>query len=230
MKTLSWRPWASTVALAALAIAPCVQAQTVTFESVAPTFLAPSVTSDGFVFTSDAYGFSGVDNATAFSSFGNAPAGAQGNFLYALNGDGIEMRAANGSSFMLDTFSASFLAPMGGMAAGIVPGELYVIGTNAAGGNRPLIDIYVFPASNASGNFAFTTYASLQLKGISLSKVDFFSCVYDAQGTCDFDFPNSSLMAPQFALDNVTVVPEPATLALFAAGIAALVLRRRAAA
>jgi hypothetical protein len=222
MRKFDWRSWLGATVLGAAAAMP-VQAGNVDFEDVAPTlFSASSINSGEFTFESDGFGFSGVDSAAAFV-FGNAPPNATGQFLFMLNNDGMLMRRTDGNSFFLEGFDAAFIPPLGGLGAGIVPGELFVLGEDVTG--NLLLDIFVFPASTGNGDFEFTTFRTAGLAGAKLASVGFFACIYDVNGFCSF----SAIDVPaQFALDNIDL-PEPGALLMaFTALALAGFVRRRA--
>jgi hypothetical protein len=169
-------------------------------------------------------GFSGVDGAGAFV-FGNAPVNADGQFLFMLNGDGILMRREGGSRFFLDAFDASFVAPLGGLGAGIVPGELHIAGLTTAGAH--VADAFVFTGSDGNGDFLFSSFGAGTLAGLALREVGFTACIYQGDGSCSFDALD---VPPQFALDNVNArVPEPASvlLVILALGAAGAAIGRR---
>lgn len=220
MKTRTWRALTCAVALAAAAALPA-QADLVTFEDVVPTlFSGTSITSGRFNFQSDAFGFSGVDKAAAFSAFANAPANADGQFLFMLNNDGMVVTERNGQAFFLFGFDASFIAPVGGLGAGILPGELHLFGLEHGGGL--VSDSFLFGASDVNGDFNFEAFGAGNLAGKSLTALGFLACVYDAGG-CSFI---GGTVQAQFALDNIRI-PEPGTVALVASALLAGGISRR---
>jgi hypothetical protein len=219
MKLLPLVRGLAALALTAAALLPA-RAEVVTFEDVLPTiFQGTSITSGNYTFTSDAFGFSGVDNASSFSAFANAPANAAGQFLFALNSDGIFMTQNDGGAFYLTGLDASFIAPFGGLGAGILPGLLGIF--TAAGS-----EIFEFGPSDANGNFNFQTFTTSFLSTVAITEAYIFSCIFQTDGTCSSD-PFLAVPA-QFALDNIRI-PEPGSvsLVLLALGLVAASRRRR---
>lgn len=225
MRFTGWRRWLGAATLGAGAMASA-QAGSISFDDVSPTlFSGSAVSSGGYSFASTGAGFSGVDNSAAFSMFGNAPGNDNGQYLFALNGDGIVM-SYGGEGFYVDGFSASFLAPMGGLASDVVAGGLLLTATLLGGGTAT--EFFDLPASDKAGNFSFGTMFTSTLRGQALASLTFTSCVYMTDGSCSFA---AGALPAQFALDEVQL-PEPASLALAvgALGVAGMVRRRRAAA
>ena len=156
MKFSGWRNWLATLAVSLVTVLPA-QANLVTFEDVTPTlFQGSSIDSGIYRFTSDGLGFSGVDNAASFFASGNAPGNASGQFLFALNNDGITMERIDGTAFDLQSFSATFIAPLGGIGAGVFAGELVIVGSDANGFD---FVFFAFAPSDDNGNFNFETVA-----------------------------------------------------------------------
>lgn len=225
MKCSNWRSSIGALAVG-MAAAFSAQADVVTFDDLGPTlFQGTSITSGAFTFTSDGFGFSGVDEAAAFSTFGNAPANASSQFLYALNADGITMERTDGAQFFLESLDASFIAPLGGLGSGIQAGQLWVYGL--IGGLIQDFDVFDFSVSDANGDFNFSNFSTANLKGKAFEAVFFLSCIFNSNGFCSFD-PLPAGASPQFALDNLQV-PAPATLALAitALGLMGASARRR---
>ena len=196
----------SAVALGLLA-STAAQASTIDFEDVSPTlFAASSVTSGGVDFASaGTAGFSGVDNAGAFSLFANAPDNSSGQFLFSLNDDSITVTLGGQRFLGLD---AAFIAPFG-FAASTIAGMLQVAAQTADG---LVVADYDFGGAGASGNWSFFTINTDALASSSVSSITFSACIYDGTGGCVRD-PGLS----QFALDNLRV-PEPASRSTRAGG------------
>lgn len=220
MKATFWRTClgAAAVALASVTAQASVIAN---FEDVTPTlFSGTSITSGEYRFTSDAFGFSGVDSAGAFL-FGNAPANPTGQFLFMLNNDGMIVDRIDGGAFFLAGFDAAFIAPVGGLGGGIQPGELHVFGQQSDG--DIVSDIFQFSMSTGSGDFSFSQFSTSALAAEALRAAYFIACVYQANGSCSFDAMD---VPAQFALDNLRT-PEPGTAALALAALGLLAMRRR---
>ncbi len=223
---MSNRIWRATVVVAALFVAQAMPAQAgiIDFEDATPTLIggAEFVDSGGYRFTSDGFGFSGVDNAGAFV-FGNAPANADGQFLFGLNNDGLTMTGVSGSAFVLQGFDYAFIAPLAGLGGNINAGRLNLFGRSAGG---DLFESFEFPFSTPAGDFLFGTIGSAQLgslASVELQSLTFFACVYQSDGSCS----DSALDVPaQYGLDNIRV-PEPGTIFLMLTGLAALGVSRR---
>jgi PEP-CTERM motif len=206
-------------AITALAMASSAalsaHADVINFEDVVPNLGLPSYSSGGYDFASGGTGFSGVDNATAFSLFANAPTNSSGQFLFALNNDELTM-SQGGASFRLQGFDFAFVPPVQ-FSAGTSAGRLVVEAMTAGGLITDEID---FGLSGASGAWSFLT-ANTNALASGVTSVKFTACLYDGLGGCARDVGLS-----QFALDNMRV-PEPGSVALTLAALGLLVATRR---
>jgi MYXO-CTERM domain-containing protein len=203
------------IALAAAACLPA-QASIVDFEDVIPgSFLMPAVMSGGYTFASGGLGFSGVDDANAFSVFGNAPDNSTGQFLYALNDDTITL-TLGGERFL--GFDMAFIGPVL-FSPGTSAGRLLVEAQTTTG---LVTEVYDFGVSNANGVWEFFSVTSSTLSSSSVSSVTFSACLYDGNGGCGID----PFVPAQFALDNIHV-PEPGSAALALVALCLLVSARR---
>jgi hypothetical protein len=224
MTKFRWRTWLGAFAWGVVAALP-VQATPVDFEDVTPTlFSGTAVSSGAFDFTSSASfgGFSGVDSSAAFS--GNAPPNATGQFLFMLNADGMHMQRTDGGAFFLPAFDAAFIAPLGGSGGSASPGELHVSAQQIDG--DPVNETFLFSGADLAGNYNFTHFLASALAAEALKFADFSACIYLPDNSCSFD-PLAQDIPPQFALDDIAVVPEPTTAALALASLCIIALRRR---
>ena len=203
------------LALSAAAFVPA-QASLIDFEDVVPSLGDPSFSSGGFDIASGGTGFSGVDTADAFV-FGNAPANSQGQFIFGLNTDSLTL-TNGGNAFRLFKFDASFIAPLGGLGAGISAGQLRVDAVGAGG--EILSDVLDFSVSDAFGNFNFTNMLAGNVTSALIVSATFSACVYTDTG-CSFADNQA-----QFALDNIQI-PEPGSVALTLAALGLLAATRR---
>lgn len=140
-------------------------------------------------------------------------------FLAMLN-DGLPyIGRLDGAGFQIQSFDASFIAASGV----VVPSTallLRVYGFTADGG--VFFEDALLPGP-VNGAYGFSTYAlSDTFSGRSYIEVDFYGYSCDALGNC-----SRSRDTAQFALDNITFVPEPSSLALFGLAVAGLAVARR---
>lgn len=135
-----------------------------------------------------------------------------GYFYFGMNDDSL---------FRLGSLRASFIGN-GQSSFPAVAGMLVLQGFNALGqavGSAKQIGL----AGPSNGQFSFANYSLTSMVGdFAYVRVLGYSC--DATGNCN---RNSNLA--NFAIDDITTIPEPGSLALFGLGVAGfgLVARRR---
>ena len=142
-------------------------------------------------------------------------------FLASLN-DGLpDFFRLDGGTFRLTQFDASFIAAAGAAVPGLAM-VLRVIGYDLVGA-VDYEDFYI-PGPSSTGTYSFSTYAaSAAFAAQEFNEIAFWGYACDAIGNC-----SRALDIAQFALDNVTLVPEPSSLALAGLALACLVgVRRR---
>jgi hypothetical protein len=190
---------------------------TATFEDVALGFggNGSTVISGGLRFVQGG-DFGGVAEAADFSLFGNAPTGNTTNYYGAFNDSSVTMTAADGNPFRLLGFSFAFLGTIGATyEPGDAPGALVVTAQSTSGALHS--SFFSFGGADANGSFGFRTLGTSQLgllASTDVSRVTFSACTYSGTSCVS---PSDNLN--QFALDNVTAVPEPAGLALMLMGL-----------
>lgn len=187
----------------------------IAFEDLTPGFALPGdtvVTKDGYS-VSVVNGIGVVDTAAAYGPGTGldlaAPVGTSGQFLSGLNDGAFTLRRADGASFHLSSFEAGFISPLTQLfGPGEYAGSLAVRYEEADG---DIATILVLDAiANANGEFEMQTVSGIpELMGDLLSATFLF---LTPDGSGDIVWPNANFN--QFAIDNITVVPLPGTLAL----------------
>jgi len=150
--------------------------------------------------------------------------GNNSRFFMGLNDAHAVLTRADGGAFRLAGFDASFLTlvPLPLAHPGFL--QLRAITTTGEVVNHS----FSLGQGDANGAFAFNTFGSWAqpLAGLNaVTSVEFFACTWSDNGSC----ANPNGFTAQFALDNLNLapVPEPASVALMALGVAGLLASRR---
>lgn len=156
------------------------------------------------------------------------PANNATTYYASLDDDYAFIEMADGSAFKLGSIDASFLGFNGQTYPSLVAGLLRVTAYNTVA--QVGTEIYLNLTGPQNGVFNFSTYDLSALNGISgynSVRMVAYACEVGST-TC-----NRTTNQAQFALDNVTFVPEPGSFALMGLGlfgIGAVARRRKAAA
>jgi PEP-CTERM motif len=219
MSIRSMRLWLATALTATFSLLSPAHAEVITFESAAPSVFVQGETFAQGGYSLTVNGDYGVVDTVAACYIISCPTGNDTAFYYGVN-DGRLLLTRNGGLFDLLGFDAAFLAPYP-QPAGVDAGQIRI---SALDSNGTRINAgFAFAVSDDLG-FAFTTYSGSALSAFrNIVSVEFLACTYDTFGLC----LNVNQNLSQFTLDNLQVVPEPASVALMGLGLGALLLAGR---
>lgn len=180
----------------------------------------------------DEYGAVGamIDSDNAFACMLTAcPEGTGSMYFAGLNDGWANITISGAAGFRVDGLQYAFVAPLAGLQ-NFSYGRLMLTGTATDG---TLITTGAdFPGQNAQGRFTFDAFmVDSAFRNTTLTSLAIGACLYDGNGDCVFTREVVQNQA-QFAIDdvNLTVIPEPASIALMMLGFAGLAAfsRRRA--
>ena len=179
----------------------------------------------------DEYGFVGalVNSSNPFACTITAcPVGNGSNYFAGVNDGMLNISFAGAAGFRLGSLSYAFVGPAPGLANASY-GQLVLTGTTKTGATISIAGD--FPGQDAAGNFTFDQFlVDPAFGGTTLTSLSINACLFDETGACSSERFVTQNQA-QFALENLnlSVVPEPASIALMLLGLAGLgtVSRRR---
>lgn len=163
-----------------------------------------------------------IDGSDSLSCPGGAcPVNNPTTYYGALNDSYLGIFRVDGLPFHVGSFDASFIGAYPGNNYPAVAGLLRILGFRQDGSSRS--QDFLLPGPDSSGfNFQhFTPTVSFQAE--YFTDVIFYGFTCNLNATCNAFSTNRG----QFAIDNLSFVPEPASLALFGAGLAGLFGMRR---
>ena len=153
------------------------------------------------------------------------PTNNPSHFYAALNDGVLALGNLNNLLFTVKSFDAGFIADLSGNPIPAVAGAVRLQGHTPAGPS--FTQTFFLPGPDSSGALNFSTFNTTGSFSTRLfDELFVFGFVCDSTGSCSAFTSDQA----QFGLDNVnvSVVPEPAPLALMAAGVVAMgALRRR---
>lgn len=230
------------IAAAALVSLGAAQATVITFDEAIDTTFAPFAPLMGHLDEIQTQGFwidtfstkagalpgdlvgaliDGAQQAVICGGFLVCPVNNPTGYLAALN-DGLpDIGRLDGNAFKFTQFDGSFIAAAGDV---VLATSILVRVEGYSGASLAYAQDFFMPGP-ANGNYTFATYAlNAANAGTYVTEVAFRGFACTTSTTC-----SRSLDKAQFALDNLNVVPEPASWALVALGLigSAAATRRR---
>lgn len=205
--------WQNALGAMGIALATPVMAFSIDFETVPTNFYTTGESfTQASVNLAVQSGVGVVDTAAAFGPGSGldlaVPLGTLGKFYSGLNDGVLTLTSIDSSPFKLFSLDFSFISPLTNLyALGDVPGMLLMAYT-VAGGDGSLS--WNFGAADVNGKFTMTTLADPALTVPSYLSVSFSACTFNGFGGCVA--PNGNFN--QFALDNISAVPEPTPVVL----------------
>ncbi len=168
------------------------------------------------------------DNALACTLTG-CPLGTGSTFYAGLNDAWANITISGAAGFRVDGLKYAFVAPLQNTVSASY-GRLMLTGTATDG--SVITTSADFDGKNPDGRFTFNSFlVESTFRNTTLTNLAIGACLFDGNGGCVFD-PALVQGQAQFAIDdvNLTVIPEPTSVALMLLGIAGLAAfsRRRA--
>ncbi len=168
------------------------------------------------------------DNALACTLTG-CPLGTGSTYFAGLNDGWANITISGAAGFRVDGLQYAFVAPLQNVQSASY-GRLMLTGTATDG--SVITTAADFNGKNANGRFTFNSFAvESAFRNTTLTNLAIGACLFDNNGGCVFD-PALVQGQAQFAIDdvNLTVIPEPTSVALMLLGFAGLAAfsRRRA--
>jgi len=233
------------VAAAALLSMGAAQSAVITFDGLSPSPLATNMPllGDGDEFYQSGYFFAPFSNQpgalagdlvgaivdgadVANTCFSVAcPTNNSTHFYTALNDGVLYMGSNSGAPFMLQGLSASFV----GAAGDVFPSTTLILraqGSKVGGGS---LTASINLPGPVGGAFSFANYSfNPTFANTPMTAIFFFGLACNSGGSCSAFSSDKG----QFALDNISVVPEPSEWLMLGLGLLAVgaVVRRRNAA
>lgn len=168
------------------------------------------------------------DNALA-CTLTACPEGTGSVYFAGLNDGWLNITISGAAGFRVDGLQFAFVAPLQGLQD-FSYGRLMLTGTAADGST--VSTAADFAGQNAQGRFVFDSFmVDSGFRNTTLTNLSIGACLFTGNGDCVFERALVQNQA-QFAIDdvNLTVIPEPGSIALLMLGFAGLaaVSRRRA--